>query len=87
MHVRDKRILEAIEQYLVKHPEAADSVEGIARWWISEMGVEASEEEVTDALEHRPEDSPIDEQHSLSGRVIYRLRGATRAETNETKDA
>ena len=28
-------IAEEIERYLAKHPEAADSAEGISAWWLS----------------------------------------------------
>jgi hypothetical protein len=34
-------IAEAIERYLAKHPEAADSVEGIGAWWLSPPGTSA----------------------------------------------
>jgi len=81
--VRNKRILEAIENYLSRHPEAADSVQGIATWWVPEMGLEVSENEVADALEHRPEDSRIEEQQSLSGPIIYRLRSAGNGKEDE----
>ena len=74
--VRNEQILEAIEGYLSRHPEAADTLQGISKWWVPEMGLEVSEAEVADALEHRPEDSPIKEQKSLSGPIIYRLRDA-----------
>ncbi len=51
--MRDERlaaVTEAIEAYLTRHPEAADSVEGIARWWLSGDGLDASLEEVRAAL-------------------------------------
>jgi len=30
-----KRIAHEIERYLVTHPSAADSLEGVAKWWLT----------------------------------------------------
>lgn len=49
MHL--ERVVEAIARYLDKHPGAADSEEGIAKWWLPTLDVEASIEEVHAALE------------------------------------
>ncbi|HEU0202102.1 MAG TPA: hypothetical protein VFR86_16930 [Burkholderiaceae bacterium] len=32
----------AVLAYLEAHPHAADSVQGVARWWLGSMGVTAS---------------------------------------------
>lgn len=40
----------AIETYLATHPLAADSVDGVARWWLSSHGQQASPAEVEAAL-------------------------------------
>ena len=32
--VEDRKTAQAILRYLVKHPKAKDTVEGIAQWWL-----------------------------------------------------
>lgn len=45
-------IAREIERYLDAHPNAADSVEGILRWWLTRQRYEQSAEHVKRALEH-----------------------------------
>ena len=45
-----ERIVEAIARYLELHPDVADSEEGIAKWWLPTLNVEATSEEVHIAL-------------------------------------
>lgn len=40
-----------IERYLELHPQAADSLEGIATWWISKQRIRSELEVVRAALE------------------------------------
>ena len=50
MPVRDlAKLTAAIEGHLESHPQAADSVEGVALWWLG--GMAASAQEVECALE------------------------------------
>jgi len=42
--------IRAIEAHLASHPLAADSAEGVARWWLAAHGVVASTSEVERAL-------------------------------------
>ena len=44
------RVVEAIEAYFARHPDAADSAEGIASWWLAGAGIEARVDEVLGAL-------------------------------------
>jgi hypothetical protein len=44
------RVVQAIARYLDEHPGAADSDDGIAKWWLPTLNVEASSEEVRVAL-------------------------------------
>jgi hypothetical protein len=46
-----RSIAEAIENYLRSHPDAADSSEGIHRWWLPERLTQAQPESVVAALE------------------------------------
>jgi Fe2+ or Zn2+ uptake regulation protein len=47
----DARALErAVLDYLRTHPHAADSVQGVARWWLGSAGVTASLVDVESVL-------------------------------------
>ncbi|VTU27733.1 MULTISPECIES: hypothetical protein [unclassified Variovorax] len=48
-HVRDG-VERLIVDYLKAHPRAADSAEGIRRWWLGDSGAAASAEEIERAL-------------------------------------
>lgn len=45
------KLSQAIEAYLATHPLAADSAEGVARWWLAPSGAKASAADVEPALE------------------------------------
>jgi hypothetical protein len=47
---RSAFIAQAIERYSLRHPAAADSEEGIAAWWLVGEGLQASVDEVREAL-------------------------------------
>lgn len=50
----DERVVSVareIERYLEVHPQAADSLEGIATWWISKQRIRSELEVVRAALE------------------------------------
>lgn len=43
-------LVAAIEAHLAAHPSAADSAEGVARWWLGSSGVAATASEVEPVL-------------------------------------
>jgi hypothetical protein len=47
---RVKMIAQEIERYLVTRPDAADTVEGVSRWWLARLGLDAADAEVEAAL-------------------------------------
>ena len=68
---RIDRVAEVIEAYLATHPEAADSVEGIARWWVGRGGVEAGIEDVQGALEQLVEAGSVQARTLPDGERVY----------------
>ncbi len=69
-------VMEAIEAYLARHPEAADSAEGIARWWLATGGLEASVDEVQRALARLIEFGVVRAERTPDGRSLYRAAPA-----------
>ncbi len=45
------KIEQAILRHVQAHPNAADTVEGIARWWLEDFGPEPSRSAVQQALD------------------------------------
>ena len=43
-------ISEEIQHYLINHPRAADTLEGITRWWLTRQRYEEGKENVQQAL-------------------------------------
>lgn len=65
-------VVDAIHLYLTKHPDAADSAEGVARWWLPSMNIAASLPEVEAALEQLLTLGLVRKRTLADGRVIYR---------------
>jgi hypothetical protein len=64
--------MQAIERYVAQHPAAADSAEGIAQWWLPAMGIDASMDEVTQALEILVDRGVLERAPLPGGQAIYR---------------
>ncbi len=72
-------VVQAIRDYLTRHPEAADSPEGIARWWLSGAGVGASVADVRAALDCLVEQGIVSSRQLPDGGQIYGAAAAKRA--------
>jgi Fe2+ or Zn2+ uptake regulation protein len=60
-----------IERYLARHPNAADSADGIHRWWLPPRFGEQSLEAVEAALDLLVERGLMSKTVLEGGRVIY----------------
>ena len=69
------RVTRAIEDYFASHPDAADSADGIARWWLVGEGIVATAEEVRMALGVLVERGLVLPQRMPDGRLIYHWGG------------
>jgi hypothetical protein len=69
-------IAREIERYLADHPHAADTLEGIQRWWLREQRHPPSQ--LARALE-RLEARGAVSRNSVAGKTIYSAAGADRA--------
>ena len=63
----------AISRYLTEHPQAADTVEGVHQWWLSEYDIRASRDKVLLALEDLVREGIIEKSGLHDGTVIYGL--------------
>ena len=66
-----QQIADQIEYYLKNHPNAADTIEGITKWWLPEQGIEVSSVIVQQALNYLGSKSVVKCNASLSGSKVY----------------
>lgn len=64
-----------IREYLRVHPLAADTVEGIAGWWLCAQETKASPERVQEALDILVARHEVRRVRSLDGHVLYMSGG------------
>jgi hypothetical protein len=66
--------VDAIRRYLVSHPNASDTVEGVRRWWLSAERLEASYEAVAVALERLVAEGAVGKRRLRDGTIVYSAR-------------
>ena len=64
----------AVERYLAAHPNAADSADGVRRWWLADPSIPLADIEA--ALEALVTRGLLDVRWLLDGTAIYFSRGA-----------
>jgi hypothetical protein len=67
-----RQVAAVIRDYLIAHPSAADSDQGIADWWVAGSGLQASLDDVRQALEFLASRQIVEKQMLADGRLIYR---------------
>ncbi len=60
-HVNDEEVAQAILAYLAEHPQAMDSVEGIADWWLMRQQMRVAATTVTRVLRELTEKGQVEE--------------------------
>ncbi len=60
-----------ILEYLDKHPDAADNLEGIAAWWLGQTGYPFTTKAVQEALSRLVADHRIARIELPDGRTLY----------------
>lgn len=66
--------------YLISHPDAEDTLEGIARWWLERGRIERTIAEVGDSLEDLLARGLILERRERTKLACYRMNPAKRTE-------
>lgn len=73
-------IASQIDRYLKSHPNAADSAEGILRWWLARQRYEESIQKVEQALALLLRQGAVSKRTLVDGKVLY--VGAKRSPTD-----
>lgn len=71
-----ERTVAAIEAYLVRHPAAADSEQGVAQWWLPEFGLDVPVDYVHQALELLHMRGVVERTALPDGGAVYRAAKA-----------
>ena len=77
------RLAREILAYLSDHPDARDTVEGIATWWVASRGVEADSPAVRVALADLVIRGFVVESRRRNSRIHYRVN---RSRLEEIRD-
>jgi Fe2+ or Zn2+ uptake regulation protein len=64
-------IAQEISAYLKAHPEAADSLEGVARWWLARQHYEQAINKVKKALEYLVAEGVVTRTSTTGGNTLY----------------
>ena len=67
------QISNEILAYLVEHPEAQDTLEGIVEWWLLERTIKFQKAQVQNALDELVARGFILEHKGLDSRIRYRI--------------
>lgn len=68
---RQQGLMDAIEAHLANHPQAADSADGVARWWLGRQGIHADATEVELALAQLVARHALRQARLADGTVLY----------------
>ena len=66
-----RKIVDQIECYLKNHPNAADTIEGITKWWLPGLGIEVSSLTVQEALNYLGSKLIVKCNSNLNGNKVY----------------
>ncbi len=69
------RITAELRAYVALHPHAADTLQGVARWWLSvELGLEAAPGEIEVALVELEREGHVERRKLPDGTTLYAAR-------------
>lgn len=80
METSGQPIANGILAYLVNHPEAQDTLEGITEWWLLEQRIRHAVTEVDGALRSLVADDLLVTRQCAGGRTYYALNRAKERE-------
>ena len=74
MSVKKEKLASRVLSYLEKNPEAGDTLEGIATWWLEQQRINQVVEEVAEALEYLIQKGIVRIHKTRSGATIYKIQ-------------
>ncbi len=77
MNERQEDISKKILDYLLKNPDAGDTLEGVSRWWVQSEYIEQSVDEVASVLDGLTEKGLVKKQVVKGGSPLYKVCGET----------
>ena len=76
--MQKSEIVREILGYLVEHPDAQDTLEGIAQWWIPEQGIRTQIGNIKKAIAELVAQELVLERRGKDSRVHYRINALNR---------
>jgi Fe2+ or Zn2+ uptake regulation protein len=70
---RETELARAVMRYLAEHPQAMDSAQGIAEWWVMRQQGRVEAESVAKVLQQLVDEGQVEKVDSVNG-PLYRLR-------------
>jgi len=67
------RVAHEILAYLVEHPDAQDTLEGIVQWWLLEQRIKRQTAKVKEALAELVAKGLVLERKGKNARIYYRI--------------
>lgn len=64
-------IAEEVKRYLAEHPNAADSIEGISKWWLARQNLNYPPEKVQAALDYLVEVGVMRKSMGFGTQAVY----------------
>jgi len=65
------KIADEIAAYLKTHQDAADTLEGVIKWWVLRQRIEEASEKVQSAIEYLCDKGVVKEVAMAGGKSIY----------------
>ena len=69
-----KNVARQILMYLREHPQASDTLEGIAKWWMQNQKLSESLTLIKQALAELETEGEVSERKMPDGRTLYAAR-------------
>ena len=66
-------VIRELLHYLIKHPDAKDTIEGILRWWLPDSHRDWGEEEVQQAVDFLTSKAWITARNVTASQKVYGL--------------
>src|ERR1700750_734295 len=62
-----------ILDYLARHPDAQDTIDGILHWWVLDSCIRKWAPKIAETVAHLVEKGFLEERKSADGRLLYRV--------------